>query len=90
MERIQINASAAKLRGTVAVLKIYRCNKREGGKRTMDDKGEREQEPWMIKERENMDVTKEGVSAISLPYHGCGIEKVCAASYRTEIDEEKI
>lgn len=33
---------------------------------------------------------KEGVSAISLPYHGCGIEKVCAASYRTEIDEEKI
>ncbi|MDY5036842.1 MAG: hypothetical protein SPF16_10480 [Prevotella sp.] len=41
-------------------------------KRTMDDKGERghgcnkgerEQEPWMIKERENMDVTKEGVSA---------------------------
>ena len=41
MERIQINASAAKLRGTVAVLKIYRCNKREGGKRTMDDKGER-------------------------------------------------
>ena len=41
MERIQINAPAAKLRGTVAVLKIYRCNKREGGKRTMDDKGER-------------------------------------------------
>ena len=76
MERIQINASAAKLRGTVAVLKIYRCNKREGGKRTMDDKGERghgcnkgerEQEPWMIKERENMDVTKEGVSAKVTP-----------------------
>ena len=41
MERIQINAPAAKLRGTVAVLKIYRCNKREGGKRTVDDKGER-------------------------------------------------
>ena len=81
MERIQINAPAAKLRGTVAVLKIYRCNKREGGKRTMDDKGERKKDPWMI---------KEGVSAISLPYHGCGIEKVCAASYRTEIDEEKI
>ena len=41
MERIQINAPAAKLRGTVAVLKIYRCNKGDGGKRTTDDKGER-------------------------------------------------
>ena len=86
MERIQINAPAAKLRGTVAVLKIYRCNKREGGKRTMDDKGERghgcnkgerEKEPWVIKERENMEVIKErekepwmikeGVSAIVTP-----------------------
>ena len=69
MERIQINAPAAKLRGTVAVLKIYRCNKREGGKRTMDDKGERghgcnkgerEKEPWMIKEREEHGCNKGG------------------------------
>ena len=46
----------------------------------------------MIKEREGKKtwMIKEGVSAISLPYHGCGIEQVCAASYRTEIDEEKI
>ena len=61
MERIQINAPAAKLRGTVGELKIYRD--REHG----CNKGEREQEPWMIKERENMDVTKEGVSAKVTP-----------------------
>ena len=46
MERIQINAPAAKLRGTVAVLKIYRENmeviKERESKRTVDDKGERE------------------------------------------------
>ena len=45
-------------------------------KRTVDNKGERghggnkgerEKEPWMIKERENMDVTKEGVSAMVTP-----------------------
>ena len=43
MERIQINAPAAKLRGTVAVLKIYRENmdviKERERKRTVDDKG---------------------------------------------------
>lgn len=43
MERRQINAPAAKLRGTVAVLKIYRENmdviKERERKRTMDDKG---------------------------------------------------
>ena len=43
MERRQINAPAAKLRGTVAVLKIYRENmdviKEREGKRTVDDKG---------------------------------------------------
>lgn len=53
MERTQINAPAAKLRGTVAVLKIYRED--------MDVIKEREKkEPWMIKEREDMDVIKEG------------------------------
>lgn len=45
-------------------------------KRTVDNKGERghggnkgerKKEPWMIKERENMDVTKEGVSAKVTP-----------------------
>ena len=45
MKRIQINAPAAKLRGTVAVLKIYRENmdviKEREKKRTVDDKGER-------------------------------------------------
>ena len=49
MERRQINAPGAKLRGTVAVLKIYRghgCNK-----------GEREKEPWMIKEGVSAKVT---------------------------------
>ncbi len=50
MERIQINAPAAKLRGTVAVLKIYRENmdvikeRERERKRTVDDKEER---TWM-------------------------------------------
>ena len=50
MERRQINAPAAKLRGTVAVLKKY--IEREN----MDVIKERERErkePWMIKEREH-------------------------------------
>ena len=52
MERIQINAPAAKLRGTVAVLNIYREN--------MDVIKEREKEPWMIKEREEHGCNKGG------------------------------
>ena len=65
MERRQINAPAAKLLGTVAMLNIYIGNtdviKERERKRTVDDKGEREhgcnkgerkKEPWMIKKRE--------------------------------------
>ena len=46
MERRQINAPGAKLRGTVAVLKIYREDmdviKERERKTTVDDKGEGE------------------------------------------------